>query len=124
VNLPIDEERELNIRLNKNNGEWDKELLQEHFDVKELIHWGFTKKELELDVAKLVDRPTERKKVRANVEVQFQLGEVRFTLPQERYVKWIDALAKEVGMKKEKQVETIMNRLKIDTKTKNASKKK
>ncbi len=46
VNLTRDKERELNIRLNKNTGEWDWEILAGAFDVDELIEWGFSEDEL------------------------------------------------------------------------------
>jgi hypothetical protein len=118
IPLDIDKERELNIRLNKNNGEWDVKKLQEFFDVDQLIGWGFTKKELEFDVPSLVDKTKPSKKVRSNVEVSFQLGEIRFMLPQSLYIKWIDALAKKIGMKKEVQVEEIKKRLLIPVKVK------
>ncbi len=45
-NLTRDKERELNIRLNKNTGEWDWQILSEAFDVDELIEWGFSEDEL------------------------------------------------------------------------------
>ncbi len=41
VNLTPEKERELNVRLNKNSGEFDFELLQEHFNTDELVEWGF-----------------------------------------------------------------------------------
>ena len=46
VNLTPEKERELNVRLNKNSGEFDFELLQEHFNTDELIEWGFDAGEL------------------------------------------------------------------------------
>tara|TARA_R110002051_G_scaffold321742_1_gene410245 strand:- start:740 stop:1849 length:1110 start_codon:yes stop_codon:yes gene_type:complete len=46
VNLPLDKEKKLNIKLNKNGGSFDDELLQEHFEFEELIEWGFTPDEL------------------------------------------------------------------------------
>ena len=48
VNLTRDKERELNIRLNKNTGEWDWQILSEAFDVDELIEWGFSEDELSI----------------------------------------------------------------------------
>lgn len=47
VNLNIDQEKELNIRLNKNVGEWDYDSLANYFDVGELMDWGFTDDELQ-----------------------------------------------------------------------------
>ena len=46
VNLPLDQEKELNIRLNKNLGEWDYDALANYFDVGELTEWGFKNYEL------------------------------------------------------------------------------
>jgi hypothetical protein len=46
VDLTPDKERELNVRLNKNTGEWDWDELANHFDVSELIDWGFNDKDL------------------------------------------------------------------------------
>lgn len=41
VNLDLEKEKELNIRLNKNLGEFDYELLDKHFDSSKLVEWGF-----------------------------------------------------------------------------------
>jgi len=46
VNLPFEKEKELNVRLNKNTGEFDKDILANLFDVDELIEWGFEAWEL------------------------------------------------------------------------------
>ena len=46
VDLTLDKERELNIRLNKNNGSWDYDALADMFDVDQLTDWGFTEGEL------------------------------------------------------------------------------
>ena len=46
VNLTLDKERKLNIKLNKNGGTFDDDLLKEFFDYEELIEWGFTASEL------------------------------------------------------------------------------
>jgi len=46
VNLNEEQERELNIRLNRNTGEWDLESLAEHFTKNELDNWGFDDEEL------------------------------------------------------------------------------
>ena|SRR5258706_12446094 len=40
------EVEELNIRLNRNVGEWDWEILANEFDLKELDDWGFTDTDL------------------------------------------------------------------------------
>ena len=46
VNLSLEDEQELNIRLNKNVGEWDWEMLANNFDTTKLIDWGFSNQEL------------------------------------------------------------------------------
>lgn len=39
---------ELNIRLNKNSGEWDWDILANQFEIPDLMDWGFTEDELNL----------------------------------------------------------------------------
>jgi hypothetical protein len=46
VSLDLERERELNIRLNKNTGEWDFDELADHFEITELLEWGFEEWEL------------------------------------------------------------------------------
>ena len=46
LDLTLDKERELNIRLNKNGGSFDDELVKEYFDYEELTEWGFNPDEL------------------------------------------------------------------------------
>lgn len=43
------EVEELNIRLNKNTGSWDFDMLANAWDPSDLIEWGFTAQELHLD---------------------------------------------------------------------------
>jgi len=40
---------ELNIRLNKNSGSWDFDLLANAFEIDDLVDWGFTLGELHID---------------------------------------------------------------------------
>ena len=46
VKLPLEREKELNVRLNKNTGDFDFDLLANHFEVDDLIDWGFEDNEL------------------------------------------------------------------------------
>jgi len=46
VCLDEEKERELNIRLNKNNASWDMDVLANEFDVDDLMDWGFQEFEL------------------------------------------------------------------------------
>jgi len=46
VSLSLEKEKELNIRLNKNTGEWDFDKLANEFNELDLIDWGFMESEL------------------------------------------------------------------------------
>ena len=46
VNLDLKRERELNVRLNRNVGGWDYDVLADQFDMAELVDWGFSEKNL------------------------------------------------------------------------------
>ncbi len=41
VSLDPDKEKQLNIRLNQNGGEWDKDMLANLFSTDDLLEWGF-----------------------------------------------------------------------------------
>ena len=49
VNLDKAEEMELNIRLNRNTGEFDFDALANSFEAGDLLDWGMTARELDLD---------------------------------------------------------------------------
>lgn len=51
LSLTPDQEKELNIRLNKISGEWDFDALANHFETEDLLEWGFDEKELSIDAA-------------------------------------------------------------------------
>jgi len=58
VNLSKEDERELNIRLNKNTAEWDMDMLSD-FDIDDLLEWGFKHIELGFNIDKIEeDKPT------------------------------------------------------------------
>ena len=46
LSLTYEKERELNIRLNKNTGEWNWDELANSFDLAELTEWGFNESQL------------------------------------------------------------------------------
>lgn len=48
LSLPYEKERELNVRLNKNSGEWDYDVLANMFEMEELKDWGFDDNDLKL----------------------------------------------------------------------------
>ena len=47
IELTPDKEKELNVRLNKNTGQWDWDSLANYFDAGKLLEWGFTEDELQ-----------------------------------------------------------------------------
>tara|TARA_R110002020_G_scaffold41198_1_gene121490 strand:+ start:239 stop:838 length:600 start_codon:yes stop_codon:yes gene_type:complete len=53
LDLTKEEERELNIRLNKSGGEFDLDILANEFDIEELKEWGFKEIELGLNIDKI-----------------------------------------------------------------------
>lgn len=53
LDLSKEQERELNIRLNKSGGEFDMDALANYFDVEELTDWGFKHVELGLNIDKI-----------------------------------------------------------------------
>tara|TARA_R110002126_G_scaffold281159_1_gene428854 strand:+ start:244 stop:786 length:543 start_codon:yes stop_codon:yes gene_type:complete len=53
---------ELNIRMNKNSGEWDFDILANIWDEEELIEYGFTEKDLGLDPESLLNEALEEDK--------------------------------------------------------------
>ena len=46
ISLSEEKEKELNVRLNKNTGEWDFDLLANNFDETQLLEWGFKQTKL------------------------------------------------------------------------------
>ena len=48
LDLTLEQERELNVRLNKNVGQWDYDVLANMFDMDELISWGFDEGDLKI----------------------------------------------------------------------------
>ena len=83
VKLTLDKEKELNIRLNKNTGEWDYDALANHFDVGELTEWGFSEGDLigftDLDYSILDDEEVDQEMeemldgTRKAIQIEFTL---------------------------------------------------
>jgi len=62
--LDPDAEKELNVRLNKNNGQWDWEMLANNFDPNDLLSWGFDESELSIDLGEEDDFEEEEPEVK------------------------------------------------------------
>lgn len=50
VSFPLEKEREANIRMNKNGGDFDFDMLGNEFEIKDLMDWGFEAGELGVDI--------------------------------------------------------------------------
>ncbi|HAI38138.1 MAG TPA: hypothetical protein DCM40_08455 [Maribacter sp.] len=53
LNMSEQEEKELNIRLNKNHGQWDFDNLANFFNADDLVDWGFDMKEIKFSVPEI-----------------------------------------------------------------------
>ena len=67
LDLDKEQERELNIRLNKNTGEFDIDILANEFDIDQLVDWGFKHIDLGLNVDKIPEDLSDK------LELQFKL---------------------------------------------------
>ena len=70
------QEKELNIRLNKSGGEFDFDLLANHFDVDELVDWGFKHIDLDINIDKITEGNTEDDHIPEVKESRVKLGDV------------------------------------------------
>ena len=59
LDLKKEDEKELNIRLNKNTGDWDWELLEENFSIDSLVDWGFDEWDFKSETAELPEQKAE-----------------------------------------------------------------
>ena len=66
LDLSKEKERELNVRLNKNTGDFDIDILANEFDIDELVDWGF--KHIDLDVN--IDKIEEEDKDYATITIK------------------------------------------------------
>ena len=54
IDLDYDKERELNVRLNKNTGDWDFDILNETFEIEQLLDWGFDNSEINFGIEDVI----------------------------------------------------------------------
>ncbi len=76
VNLSKEDEKELNIRLNKNTGEFDLDVLANNFEIDELKDWGFKDVELGFNIDKIVEGNIEDDHIPEVKETRVKLGDV------------------------------------------------
>ena len=75
LDLSKEQEKELNIRLNKSGGEWDMDLLC-NFEVDELKDWGFKDIELGFNIDKIVEGNIEDDHIPEVKETRVKLGDI------------------------------------------------
>lgn len=94
LDLTLDKEKELNIRLNKNTGAWDFEALTNYFEKDNLVEWGFEADELEFfeveenvneDIKDLSDELCIEYKLEINLENEERQESLFNRLTQEGY---------------------------------------
>ena len=76
VNLSLEKEKELNVRLNKNTGQFDMELIQEHFETDDLIEWGFDAEELEFFEPEVLEAEEDDFSVPDEIKTDIVLGDL------------------------------------------------
>jgi len=96
VNIPIlEDEKELNVRLNRNMGDWDFDVLANEFEEKSLLEWGFEKKDLDFEVPEDVqddEPPAPEKVARAQKGMIYSLGENRLMCGDSTKISDVEAL--------------------------------
>ena len=109
VNLPLDKERKLNIKLNKNGGTFDDDLLKEFFDYEELIEWGFTATELfDMDEKEIKDNDENKKLSDTFVIPPFSIFDTKQGYWQDRK-KWWNNLIGDKGESREDKLSNLNN---------------
>jgi len=76
LDLSKEKERELNVRLNKNTGDFDIDILANEFDIDELVDWGFKHIDLGLNIDKITEGNTEDDHIPEVKESRVKLGDV------------------------------------------------
>jgi hypothetical protein len=105
LDLSVEKEQELNVRLNKNTGEWDYDVLANHFDTTELLDWGFVEAELGIKKEDLEFIATADDKELLEYPEDLNDSEVKmvqlfFNAKQKKvFDEWIDMLIEEFGTK-------------------------
>jgi hypothetical protein len=62
---------ELNIRLNKNNGDWNKDILANQFEIEDLKEWGFEDNDFGVSIPDMTDDESEKIREKYAIEIEF-----------------------------------------------------
>ena len=84
LDLSKEEERELNIRLNKSGGEWDFDLLS-NFEIEELQDWGFKEIELGLNIDKIEEKKDNNHIVSIKTKDVLEAKKIHLELKEQGY---------------------------------------
>ena len=84
LDLTPEDERELNIRLNKSGGDWDFDLLS-NFEIEELKDWGFKEIELGLNIDKIEEEKPEKWLVSIKTEDVLEAEKIHLELKEQGY---------------------------------------
>jgi ParB-like chromosome segregation protein Spo0J len=84
LDLSKEDERELNIRLNKNGGDWDFDLLS-NFEIEELKDWGFKEIELGLNIDKIEENKPEKWLVSIKTDDVLEAEKIHLELKEQGY---------------------------------------
>tara|TARA_Y100000004_G_scaffold170114_1_gene204933 strand:- start:34 stop:543 length:510 start_codon:yes stop_codon:yes gene_type:complete len=84
LDLTKEDEKELNIRLNKNGGEWDFDMLSD-FDIPELKDWGFKEIELGLNIDKIEEEKPDKWLVSIKTENVTEAEKIHLELIEQGY---------------------------------------
>ena len=76
LDLTLDKEKELNVRLNKNTGEFDFEMLANYFEQDDLVEWGFDSLDFGEDVIELEAEEDDFNEDGETTETDIVLGDV------------------------------------------------
>lgn len=84
LNLTKEQEKELNIRLNQNGGEWDFDLLS-NFEIEELKDWGFKEIELGLNIDKIEEKKDDSYIVSVKTKDALEAEKIHLELKEQGY---------------------------------------
>ena len=84
LDLSKEEERELNIRLNKSGGEWDFDLLS-NFEIEELNDWGLKEIELGLNIDKIEEKKDDSYIVSVKTKDVLEAKKIHLELKEQGY---------------------------------------
>ena len=84
LDLSKEQERELNIRLNKSGGDWDFDLLS-NFEIEELKDWGFKEIELGLNIDKIEEKKDDSYTVSVKTKDALEAEKIHLELKEQGY---------------------------------------